>query len=450
MQLYDLQQKDLKYIWHPCSQMKDYEEFPPIIVERGEGAYIFDATGKRYLDAVSSWWVNLFGHCNKRINDAVKRQLDSLEHVIFANFSHKPAIELAEKIVKITPQGLNKVFFADNGSSAVEIALKLSFQYHQQTGSCDKKRFIALSDAYHGETLGALSVGDLDLYSKIYKPLMIDTLKVSGPDCYRCKYGAERTSCRAECFGQMQKAIEENHNEVCAVIIEPIVQAAAGMKLYSPQYLIKLREICSRYNIHLIADEIAVGFGRTGKMFACEHAGISPDIMCLSKGLTAGYMPLSLVVTTDGIYSAFYSDYTELKAFMHSHSYTGNPLACAAALESLRIFDEEDVLNVNKVKSELINKLTEPLVNAHPYVGEFRQIGMIAALELVENKETKKTFDWEKRVGYNIYRIALKKGLLLRPLGNVLYFMPPYIINENDTEFMITKAIEAINEHFIP
>lgn len=285
-------------------------EFPPIIVERGEGAYIFDVTEKRYLDAVSSWWVNLFGHCNKRINDSVKRQLDSLEHVIFANFSHKPAIELAEKIFKITPQGLNKVFFADNGSSAVEIALKLSFQYHQQTGSYDKKRFIALSDAYHGETLGALSVGDLDLYSKIYKPLMIDTLKVSGPDCYRCKYGAERTSCRAECFGQMQKAIEENHNEVCAVIIEPIVQAAAGMKIYSPQYLIKLREICSR------------------------------------------------------------------------------------------IFDEEDVLNVNKVKSELINKLTEPLVNAHPYVGEFRQIGMIAALELVENKETKKTFDWEKRVGY--------------------------------------------------
>lgn len=438
----------MKYIWHPCSQMKDYEEFPPIIIERGEGAYIFDVTGKRYLDAVSSWWVNLFGHCNKRINDAVKKQLDSLEHVIFANFSHRCAIDLAEKIVEITPNRLNKVFFADNGSSAVEVALKLSFQYHQQSGNSEKKRFIALSDAYHGETLGALAVGDLDLYSKIYKPLMMDTIKVTGPDCYRCKYEKERTYCASECFEQMEKVIEQKHKEVCAVIIEPMVQAAAGMKIYPPQFLTKLRQMCSDYNIHLIADEIAVGFGRTGKMFACEHAGISPDIMCLSKGLTAGYMPLSTVVTTDELYNAFYSEYKELKAFMHSHSYTGNPLACAAALESLKIFKDEDVLNVNNGKSEIIRNLTEPLAKDHPHVGEFRQIGMIAALELVENKLTKKSFDWKNRVGYNIYKIALKEGLLLRPLGNVLYFMPPYIINENDFGMMVAKTFEAINIYF--
>lgn len=446
--MYDLQRKDLEYIWHPCSQMKDYEDFPPIVIERGEGPYIFDVLGNRYIDAVSSWWVNLFGHCNKRINDAVKRQLDSLEHVIFANFSHRPAIELAGKIVEITPQGLNKVFFADNGSSAVEIALKLSFQYHLQTGSCEKKKFVALSDAYHGETLGALAVGGLDLYSKIYKPLMMSTIKVPGPDCYRCKYGKERTCCEAECFCEMEKILEEKHREICGVIIEPMVQAAAGMKIYSAKYLIKLREACSYYNIHLIADEIAVGFGRTGKMFACEHGGISPDIMCLSKGLTAGYMPLSLVVTTQKIYDAFYSDYIELKAFLHSHSYTGNPLACAAALESLKIFEDDDVLNKNREKSGVFRKLAESLAHSHPYVGEFRQIGMIAALELVENKAQKKEFDWKKRVGYNIYKLALKKGLLLRPLGNVLYFMPPYVVGQKDIEDIVSGAFYAINEYF--
>ncbi|HEY9063262.1 MAG TPA: adenosylmethionine--8-amino-7-oxononanoate transaminase [Pseudobacteroides sp.] len=446
--MHDLQQKDLRFIWHPCSQMKDYEGFPPIIVERGDGAYITDIYGKRYLDAVSSWWVNLFGHCNKRINNAVKKQLDSLEHVIFANFSHKPAIDLGEKIVEITPHGLNKVFFADNGSSAVEIALKLSFQYHLQTGSNSKKKFVAISDAYHGETLGALSVGDIDLYSKIYKPLMLDTYKVPGPDCYRCRYGEERESCSALCFEQMEYVIVENHNEICAVIIEPMVQAAAGMKIYSHRYLARLRKICSDYNIHLIADEIAVGFGRTGKMFACEHAGISPDIMCLSKGLTAGYMPLSLVLTTDRIYDAFYSDYLEKKAFMHSHSYTGNPLACAAAVESLKIFKDDDVLNENTKKADLIRKLTESYSNNHPYVGEFRHIGMIAAIELVEDKSAKKAFSWEKRVGYNIYKVALNEGLLLRPLGNVLYFMPPYVVDEKDIEHLINTTFASINKFF--
>lgn len=446
--MHDLQHKDLRFIWHPCSQMKDYEGFPPIIVERGEGAYIIDIDEKRYLDAVSSWWVNLFGHCNKRINNAVKKQLDSLEHVIFANFSHKPAIDLAEKIVEITPHGLNKVFFADNGSSAVEIALKLSFQYHLQTGSHNKKKFVSISDAYHGETLGALSVGDLDLYSKIYKPLMLDTYKVPGPDCYRCSYGEERESCSAQCFEQMENVILENHNEISAVIIEPMVQAAAGMKIYNHRYIARLRKICTDYNIHLIADEIAVGFGRTGKMFACEHADISPDIMCLSKGLTAGYMPLSLVLTTDGIYDAFYSDYIEQKAFMHSHSYTGNPLACAAAVESLKIFKDEDVLNENTKKADLIRKLAESYSNDHPYVGEFRQIGMIAAIELVEDKSTRKAFSWEKRVGYNIYKVALNEGLLLRPLGNVLYFMPPYVVDEKDIEYLINATFVSINKFF--
>lgn len=442
------QKRDLRHIWHPCSQMKDYEAFPPIVVERAKGAYVYDVEGKSYLDAVSSWWVNLFGHSNDRINAAVVKQLEKLEHVIFANFSHTPAIELAEEIVRITPAGLDKVFFADNGSAAVEIALKMSFHYHQQNGRSKKTRFVAITDAYHGETLGALSVGDLDLYSKIYKPLLLNSFKAAGPDCYRCPHGKSRESCDAECFESLERIVVNHSEEICAVIIEPMVQCAAGMKIYSHVYLRKLRTLCTRYHIHLIADEIAVGFGRTGKMFACEHAAISPDIMCLSKGITAGYMPFSLVVTTNDMYSAFYADYTQLKGFMHSHSYTGNALACAVALESLRIFVENDVLFQNEKKARMIAGKASTLARDHVHVGEYRQLGMIGALELVEDKMSRKSFDWQKRVGYEIYRMALRKGVLLRPLGNVIYFMPPYIVEEKDIDFMIRVAFEAINEYF--
>ncbi|SHH41327.1 adenosylmethionine-8-amino-7-oxononanoate aminotransferase [Caloranaerobacter azorensis DSM 13643] len=443
-----LQIKDLRYIWHPCSQMKDYEDFPPIIIERGEGVFLYDTEGKRYLDAISSWWVNLFGHNNKRINRAIKNQIEKLEHVIFANFSHKPAIELAERIVNITPEGLNKVFFADNGSSAIEVALKLSFQYFQQIGKIKKTKFAAITNAYHGETLGALSVGNIDLYSKIYKPLLLNTFKVEGPDCYRCKYNLSRETCSAECFEHMEKTIIEHHEEIAGIVIEPMVQGAAGMKIYSSVYLKKLREICDEYDIHLIADEIAVGFGRTGKMFACEHAGISPDIMCLSKGLTAGYLPLSLTLMTDKIYEAFYDEYTTLKAFLHSHSYTGNPISCAVACETLNIFEEESIIEKNEIKSELINEKVKELLLDIPYVGEFRQIGMIGAIELVKDKDTKESFDWRERVGYKIYKIALKYGVLLRPLGNVIYFMPPYVINDEQIELMVNVARKAIKEYF--
>ncbi|WP_027623361.1 adenosylmethionine--8-amino-7-oxononanoate transaminase [Clostridium lundense] len=389
-------EKDLKYIWHPCSQMKDYEELPLKVIQKGEGCYLYDIEGKSYLDCISSWWTNLFGHSNKRVNDA----------------------------------------------------LKMSFHYHQHKGNNKKIRFAAIGDAYHGETLGALSVCDLDLYNKIYKPLLLNTLRVKGPDCYRCSYGKARESCNAECFEHMERALEESHEELCGIIIEPIVQGAAGMKIYSPMYLKKLREACDRYNIHLIADEIAVGFGRTGKMFACEHAEISPDIMCLSKGISAGYMPMSVVMTSNNIYDVFYGEYKELKAFLHSHTYAGNAMACAIALENLKIFEEENVIENNKGKGELIKKLTKDLAKDHPYVGEVRSMGMITAIELIKNKETKETFPWEERVGYEIYKIALEKGLLLRPIGNVLYFLPPYVINKHDIEFMINTCFESINEYF--
>ncbi len=442
------QQRDLQYIWHPCSQMKDYEDFPPIVIERGKGAYLYDMDGKSYLDAISSWWVNIFGHANERISRVVSEQALKLEHVIFANFTHPAAIDLAEEIVRITPDGLAKVFFADNGSSAVEAALKMSFHYHQQTGRTKKTKFAAITDAYHGETLGALSMGDLDLYSKIYKPLMLSTLRAQGPDCYRCPYGKTRETCTAECFEHMAMLVSEHADEICAVIIEPLVQCAAGMKIYPPVYLKKLRDLCTAHDIHLIADEIAVGFGRTGKMFACEYAQISPDILCLSKGITAGYLPLSVVVTTEEIYSAFYGDYTELKAFLHSHSYTGNALACAAARESLSIFREENVLARNEIKARLLSDKVKTLFDDHPYVGEYRQLGMIGALELVANRRTKEPFDWKKRVGYGIYRLALERGVLLRPLGNVIYFMPPYVVEEKDIDFMVRAALDAINRYF--
>lgn len=444
----ELAEKDLKYIWHPCSQMKDYEEFPPIVIKRGKGCYLYDVHGNKYMDCISSWWTSTFGHSNDRINEALKKQIENLEHVIFANFSNEPAIELSEKLVKLSPDRLSRVYFSDNGSSAVEIALKMSFHYHHLNGNVKKTRFAALSDAYHGETLGALSVGDLDLYSKIYKPLLLNTLRVEGPNCFRCKYGKKRECCNAECFEHMEKALAEHNEELCGVIIEPMIQGAAGMKMYSPIYLKKLREACDRYGIHMIADEIAVGFGRTGKMFACEHAEISPDIMCLSKGLSAGYMPMSIVLTADEIYKTFYGEYKDLKAFIHSHTYAGNAMACAIACENLKIFEDENVIKNNLQKGEMIRKLTVEKAEDHPFVGEVRSLGMITAIELVKDKNTKEAFPWQQRVGYEIYKIALRRGLVLRPIGNVLYFLPPYVINEKDMEFMVDTCFESMNEYF--
>ncbi|OOM13912.1 adenosylmethionine--8-amino-7-oxononanoate transaminase [Clostridium saccharobutylicum] len=444
----DYVKKDLKYIWHPCAQAKDYDDFKPIVIEKGDGVWLYDIDGNRYLDCISSWWTNTLGHSNKRINEAIKRQVDNIEHVIFADFSNKPAIELAEKLVEITPDKLTKIFFSDNGSSAVEIALKMSFHYNMQMGNPRKKRFVTLSGAYHGETLGALSVCDIDKYNEVYKPLLLETLRVEGPDCYRCKYGLKKEFCNAECFENMEKCLTENNEEVSAVIVEPMVQGAAGMRIYSPIYLKKLRDLCDKYNIHLIADEIAMGFGRTGKMFACNHAEISPDFMCLSKGISAGYMPMSAVMTTDKIYNCFYGDYKELKTFIHSHTYTGNAMACAIGVENLKIFEEDNIIKNNEKKGELIKRLTLERVETSKHVGDVRSIGMITAIELVKDKKTKETYPWQMRVGYEIYRIALKKGLLLRPMGNVLYFIPPYVINEDEIKFMVNTCFESIEEYY--
>lgn len=439
-------EKDLEYIWHPCSQMKDYEELKPIVIKKGEGVYLYDIEGNKYLDVISSWWCNLLGHCNPTINKAVKEQIDKLEHVIFANFTHTQAIRLCERLAKILPQGLCKFNFTDNGSSAIEAAMKVSFQYHQQTGNPQKTKFMALTDAYHGETIGALSAGDCDLYTKLYKPILMDIKKVKAPDCYRCPYGKNRDNCSCECFEYAKKAFEENGKETSAILVEPLLQGSAGMKIYPPLYLKKLRELCDEYNVHLIADEIATGFGRTGKMFAFEHANVSPDIMCLSKGLTGGYMPMALFVTTQKIYDAFYADYNTGKAFMHSHTYSGNPLACSAANAVLDILEDGSVLKTAQQNAKYFNDLIKEKFLNHKNVGEVRHIGLINAIEIVKNKKTKESFDSKLRTGYQIYKKALKREVILRPLGDVIYFNPPLIIEKKDMDYAVNTSFECMNE----
>lgn len=441
----NLIEKDLKYIWHPCSQMKDYETLQPMIIKRGKGIYLYDIFGKKYMDIISSWWCNLLGHCNEDINNAIKEQLNSLEHVIFANFSHEPAIKLCEELLKILPKGLVKFNFSDNGSASVECALKMSLQYQYQTGNEKKIKFMCLSEGYHGETIGALSVGGLDLYSKIYRPMLMEgIIRIDAPDCYRCSYGKCRDCCNAECFCKAEKAFEDFADETCAMIIEPLLQGSAGMRIYPPIYLKKLRKICDQYNVILIADEIATGFGRTGEMFACDHAGISPDIMCLSKGLTGGYLPMSITVTSQKIFDAFYDDYNKGKAFMHSHTYSGNPLGCSAALAVQKILKEQDILKKAKeTEVYLHGKLSEVFYD-HSNVGEIRHLGLINAIELVKNPKTKESFDPKLRVGYQMYKEALRLGLILRPLGDVIYFNPPLNITKSEIDTAVELCKRAV------
>ncbi|MCK4743527.1 MAG: adenosylmethionine--8-amino-7-oxononanoate transaminase, partial [Sulfuriflexus sp.] len=392
----------------------------------------------------SSWWVNLFGHCNPRINEALKQQLDTLEHVMLAGFSHETVIELSERLVALTPPTLKRCFYADNGSSAVEVALKMSFHYWHNTGQHKKKRFISLSNSYHGETLGALSLGDVKLYKDTYGPLMLDTITVKSPDCYHRETGESCADYSVRLFAEMENTLQQYADECCAVIVEPLIQCAGGMRMYDPIYLSMLREACDRHNVHLIADEVAVGFGRTGSMFACEQASISPDFLCIGKGLTGGYLPLAVTLTTEEIYSAFYDDYTNLTGFMHSHSYTGNALGCRAALATLDIFATDNVIETNKGKSVYIRQAVAELED-HPHVAEIRQHGMVLAMELVKNKQTKQAYDWKERRGLKVYEHGLKNNVLLRPIGNVVYFIPPYIINNDEIDLMTRIAIEGIN-----
>jgi adenosylmethionine-8-amino-7-oxononanoate aminotransferase len=420
--------EDLKNIWHPCTQMKDHETLPLIPINRGEGVYLYDFDNNSYIDAISSWWVNIFGHTNKYISSKIKEQLDTLEHVLLAGFTHKPAVNLADKLVNLTPNGLDKVFFADNGSSAVEVALKMSFHYHRNCGE-NRPLFLSLTNSYPGETIGALSVGDVELYKETYAPLLISCIQTPVP-----KDQSEASA--NEAIIELEKILKDRGSEISAFIIEPLIQGAGGMHMYHPIYISKAKKVCEKYGVHLIADEIMTGFGRTGTMFGCEQAEVTPDFMTLSKGLTGGYLPLAIVMTTNEVYNAFYCDYSEHKAFLHSHSYTGNPLACAAALATLELFEASDVLGENRKKSAYILEKLEKFKTLSN-VAEVRQTGMVAAIEL-------KGYKAEERIGLKVYQYGLDHGVLLRPLGHIVYFMPPYVITYEEIDKMIDTAYEAI------
>lgn len=445
-------ERDLAVLWHPCTQMKDHEHLPMIPIRRGKGVWLEDFDGNRYLDAISSWWVNIFGHANAHINAAVSQQMSELEHVLLAGFTHEPVIRLSEKLVAITPPGLQRCFFTDNGSSAVEVALKMSFHYWlnkegggaKATTKPKRTKFINLSNSYHGETLGALAVGDVSLYKDTYGPLLMQPITAPSPDSYQREAGESSQAYAQRQFVEMEKTLEAHAGEVCAVIIEPLVQVAGNVRMYDAVYLKLLREACDRHEVLLIADEVAVGFGRTGTLFACEQADISPDFICLSKGITGGYLPLAAVLTTDEVYQAFYDDYENLSAFLHSHSYTGNALGCSAALATLELFEQRDVMKDNQVLAEKMAGAVAGLVD-HPHVGDVRQCGMILAMEMVEDKAGKVPYPWQQRRGLQVYEHGLKKGVLLRPLGNVVYFMPPYVINADEITLMAEAAMEGID-----
>lgn len=423
--------------------MQDHETVPLIPIKHGRGVWLQDYDGNRYLDAISSWWVNLFGHANPRINNAIAQQAAALEHVMLAGFTHEPVITLSERLLRLAPAGLRRCFYADSGSAAVEIALKMSFHYWQNQGYRERTRFISLSNSYHGETLGALSVGDVALYKKTYQPLLLQNITVPSPDCYYREPGSSWEQHSVRMFAVMEQALERHAETACAVIVEPLVQCAGTMRMYHPIYLRLLRQACERYRVHLIADEIAVGFGRTGSLFACEQADIRPDFLCLGKGLTGGYLPLSVCLTTDEIYQAFYADYVELRAFLHSHSYSGNPLACAAALATLDIFEQDNIIEQNKALAAHMAEACAPL-QEQAHIAEIRQTGMILALEMVAEKASRSPYPWQQRRGLQVYRHALANGVLLRPLGDVVYLMPPYVISFEELDLLAKVAGEGI------
>jgi len=431
----DLLQRSLRSVWHPCTQMKHHERYPLVPIARGEGAWLFDTEGKGYLDAVSSWWVNLFGHNQPAIKEAIKAQLDQLEHVMLAGFTHEPVVALSEKLSALT--GLGHAFYGSDGASATEIALKMSFHYWRNIGQPQKTKFISLQNSYHGETLGALSVTDVAIFKDTYAPLILQSAQMPSPDSRLVKIGESEEAYALRCAEALERYVAEHHAQLAAFIIEPLVQGAAGMAMYHPVYLRRAREVCSRYQVHLIADEIAVGFGRTGTLFACEQAGgkVSDiaDFICLSKGITGGYLPLSVVLTTGEVYQAFYHDQT-VKGFLHSHSYTGNPLACAAALATLNLFETRDVLSDNRLTAQ---QLWAAVEQYDLPLSQQRQRGMITAFEVDSHNA---------QFARDCYAAALKHGLLLRPIGNTVYWMPPYCLTAADIAHLVQTTRAAVAE----
>ncbi len=429
MEIKELKKYDKEYIWHPFTQMKEYINEDVIIIEEGYGAILKDIDGKEYIDGVASLWTNVHGHRKKELDLVLKRQIDKIAHSTLLGISNVPAVEFAKRLVDITPKGLNKVFYSDNGATAVEVALKMAFQYQKQAknGNPRKERFISLKNAYHGDTIGAVSVGGIDLFHSIYRPMLFNTYKVEAPYCYRCPFNKEYPSCNMECVSHMEEVMKKHAHEVTALIIEPLVQGAAGIITQPKGYLKKVRELCTKYNIILIADEVAVGFGKTGRMFACEHEGIIPDIMILGKGITGGYMPLAATITTENIYKGFLGEYHEFKTFFHGHTYTGNPLACSVAIENLNIFERENILQKLQHKINILTDLLKEFYELR-HVGDVRQCGFMVGIELVKNKDKKEPYPVKDRIGYKVILEARKHGVIIRPLGDIVVLMPPLCI----------------------
>lgn len=455
-----LEELDREYIWHPFTQMKDWIKETPIIIAEGRDCFIKDIYGRWYLDGVSSLWVNIFGHRKQEIDDAIKEQLDKIAHTTLLGLSNVPAIKLAEKLVRIVQESfqnvqslpekskrkvLSKVFYSDNGSTAVEVALKMAFQYWKHKGVDGKNSFVSLNNAYHGDTLGAVSVGGVDIFHNAFGPLLFKTYKAPSPYCYRCELGKAYPDCNYACLKKMENIFKAHSAKIAAIIIEPLVQAAGGMITSPLGYLKGVRELCDKYNILMIADEVATGFGRTGKMFACEHEDVVPDIMCLSKGITGGYMPLAVTLATDEVYKAFFGEFKELKTFFHGHSYTGNPLACAAAIACLDLFGKETVLKNLQGKIDILETWLKDISDLR-HVGDVRNAGFIAGVELVKNKKTKEPYNWEEKTGWKVAYHAREKGVLIRPLGNVIVIMPPLSISEQNLKQLLKVIEESIIE----
>jgi adenosylmethionine-8-amino-7-oxononanoate aminotransferase len=425
--------------------MKDCLTSPPILIDRAKGIKLYDNKGNIYYDTISSWWCNVHGHNHPKIKAAIKKQLNSLEHVLFAGFTHKPAILLAERLISITPRHLSRVFFSDNGSTSVETALKMSFQYWQNIGKKRKNKFISFDYGYHGDTIGAMSVSGINLFNLVFSPLLFSTFKVPSPYCYRCPMEKERYFCNIDCIKPLEELLKNNSHEIAAMILEPLVMAAGGMIVYPKEYLEKAAVLLKKYNVHLIVDEVATGFGRTGKMFACEHVNIQPDLMCLSKGITSGYLPLGITLITDNIYYSFYADYRKKKTFYHGHTYTANPLSCSAAIASLEIFREEETMSkIKKIIPVLRNGFQK--MKELPYVGDVRNLGMIGAIEIVRDKKLKISFRFEQGIGLKIYKKGLAKGLLLRPLGNIIYLFPPLCIKNKELIYILENSYQIFKD----
>jgi len=440
-----LEALDKQYLWHPFTQMQDWQKEEQVIIERGKGSWIIDTAGKRYLDGVSSLWVTVHGHRKKEIDQAVAKQLGKIAHSTLLGLSNVPAVQLAEKLVSVAPKGLSRVFYSDNGSTAVEVALKIAFQYWQHKGHRyqNKTGFISLTEAYHGDTIGAVSVGGIDLFHRTYRPLLFRSYKIETPYCYRCRYSLNYPECQMTCLRHAESTIQKYASVTAALIIEPLVQGAAGMLLQPPGYLKRIRELCTQNNILLIADEVATGFGRTGTMFACEQEKVAPDLMAVAKGITGGYLPLAATLTTEEVYSAFLGEHRELKTFFHGHTYTGNPLACAAALANIDLFRKDRTLQRLQPKIRLLTKELQQFRKLE-HVGEVRHRGFMVGIELARNRSTREGYGVAEKMGVRATLEARRHGLIIRPLGNVIVLMPPLSISQQELKRLLDITYESI------